>query len=63
MTQVSRIINGIDDMNCENFLNLLIMMILIILITNYIFNMVKHKVKEVHLVEDLHLFGTLHYHN
>ena len=37
------------------FYNLVIMMVLEILITNYIFNMLEHKVKDVHLVEDLHL--------
>ena len=30
---------------------------------NYIFNMLKHKVKNVLLVEDLHLFGILNYNN
>ena len=39
------------------------MMVLEILITNYIFNMLEHKVKNVLLVEDLHLFGILNYHN
>ena len=34
-----------------------------ILIKNYIFNMLEHKVKNVLLVEDLHLFGILNYHN
>ena len=32
MIHVCRIINGIDDMTCEKFLNLLIMMVLEILI-------------------------------
>ena len=41
----------------KRFLNLLIMMVLEIHIANYIFNMLEHKVKDVHLVEDLHLFG------
>ena len=39
------------------------MMVLEILIKNYIFNMLEHKVKNVLLVEDLHLFGYLIYHN
>ena len=46
MIQVLKIINGIDDMNCESFLNLLIMMVLEILIANYIFNMLEHRVKK-----------------
>ena len=50
-------------MNCEKIFNLLIMMVLEILIANYIFNMLEHKVKNVLLVEDLHLFGILSYHN
>ena len=47
----------------KSFLNLLIMMVQEILIKNYIFNMLEHKVKNVLLVEDLHLFGILNYHN
>ena len=39
------------------------MMVLQILVKNHIFNMLEHKVKDVHLVEDLHLFGMLKYHN
>ena len=31
--------------------------------TNYIFNMLEHKVEIVHSVEDLHLLGILNYHN
>ena len=57
------IIYGTYDMNCESFLNSLIVMVLEIHIANYIFNMLAHKVLNVHLVEDLHLFGILHYHN
>ena len=56
------IISGIDDMNCEKFLNLLIMIVLEILIVNYIFYMLKHRVRNVHLVEYLHLFGMLNCH-
>ena len=64
MIQVIKIINGIDDMNCEMFLNsLIIMMVLEIQITNYIFNMLGHKVKNVLLAEDQHLFGILSNHN
>ena len=47
----------------KSFLNLLIMMVQEILIKNYIFNMLEHKVKNVLLVEDLHLFGILNSHN
>ena len=47
----------------KSLLNLLIMMVQEILIKNYIFNMLEHKVKNVLLVEDLHLFGILNYHN
>ena len=61
--QIHEVINGIDDMNCEMFLNLLNMMVLEILIANNIFNILGHKVKNVHLVEDLHLFGILSFHN
>ena len=32
-------------------------------IKNNIFNMLEHKVKNVLLVEDMHLFGILTYHN
>ena len=63
MIQVLKIINGIDDINCEKFMNLLIMMVLEIPIQNYIFNMPEHKVKNVLLEEDLHLLGILNYHN
>ena len=63
MIQVIRIINGIDDIYCKKFLNLLIMTAQEIPIKNYIFNMLEHKVKNVLLVEDLHLFGILSYHN
>ena len=56
MIQVFKIINGIDDINCEFFFNLLIMMAQEIPMKNYIFNMLEHKVKNVLLVEDLHLF-------
>ena len=68
MIQVFKIINGIDDLNCEKFflfnlINLLIMMAKEIAIKNNIFNMLEHKVKNVLLVEDLHLFGILTYHN
>ena len=47
----------------KSFFNLLIMMVQEIPIKNYIFNMLEHKVKNVLLVEDLHLFGILNYHN
>ena len=47
----------------KSFLNLLIIMAQEILRKNYIFNMLEHKVKNVLLVEDLHLFGILNYHN
>ena len=60
---VFRAINGIDDINCEKFLNLLIMMKQKIPISNYIFYMLRHRVKDEHLVEDLHLFGTQKYNN
>ena len=50
-------------MNYEKFLNVVIIMVPEIIITNYIFNMLKHKVKELHLVEDLQLSGILKYHN
>ena len=39
------------------------MMALEIPITNNILNMLEHKVKNVLLVEELHLFGILSYHN
>ena len=63
MIQVFKIINGLDGINCEKFFYLLIIMAQEILIKNYIFNMLEHKVKNVLLVEDLHLFGILSYHN
>ena len=47
----------------KSFLNLLIMMAQEILVKNYILNMLEHKVKNVLLVENLHLFGILNYHN
>ena len=50
-------------MNCEKFFYLLIIMLLEILITNYMLNILEHKVNKLHLVEDLHLFGILNYHN
>ena len=34
-----------------------------ILIANYIFNMLEHKIKNVLLVDDLHVFEVLNYHN
>ena len=49
MIQVFKLINGIDGMNCDKFFNLLIMMVLEILIINYIFNMLEHKVKKITL--------------
>ena len=63
MIQVIEISNGIDDINCESILNFLIMIVVEILIANYIFNMLEHKVKNVLLLVDLHLFGILNYHN
>ena len=45
MIQDFKIICGIYNMNCESFLNLMIMMVLDIPIANYIFNMLEHKVK------------------
>ena len=47
----------------KSFLNLLIMMVLEIPMTNYMVNMLEHKVKNVLLVEDLLLFGILNHHN
>ena len=43
-------------------LNSVIMMKLEMHIANYLFNLLEHKVKDVYLVEDLHLFGILNYH-
>ena len=63
MIQVFKEINGIDDINCEFFFNLLIMMAQEIFMKNYIFNMLEHKVKNVLLIQDVHLFGILSYHN
>ena len=45
----------------KSFMNLLIMMVLEIPITNYIFIMLEHKAKKCTLVEDLHLLGILNY--
>ena len=47
----------------KSFLNLLIIMVLEILISNYVFNMLEHKLKNVLLVEDLLLVGIKKYHN
>ena len=57
-----KIIDSIDYMNYDKFLNLMIMIVLDILITNCIFNMFEHKVKNVHLI-DQQLLGILNYHN
>ena len=45
-----------------SILNLLIVMVLEIHIANNILNILEHKAKNGLLVEDLHLFGTLGYH-
>ena len=63
MIQVFYIINGIDDINCDKFFDLLIMMVQEIFIKNYLFNMLEHKIKNLLLVENLLLFGILNYHN
>ena len=63
MIQVSKIINGIDDINCEKFFEF----------TDYdgtrnsykklYIQYARTQSKKVLLVEDLHLFGILNYHN
>ena len=63
MIQVFKIINGIDDINYEQFFEFTDYDGTGNSYENYIFNMLKHKVKNVLLVEDLHLFGILNYHN
>ena len=45
LKRIFSIFNGIDDMNCEK-LKLFIMMVLEILISNYTFNVLEHKVKK-----------------
>ena len=62
MTQIFNIINGIDDMNDNLFIYFVIIMALEILIANYIFKMLEHKVKNIHVVEDLQS-GILNNHN
>ena len=47
----------------KSFLNLFILIVLEIIMKNYIFNMLENEVKDIYLVEDLHLFGILRYHN
>ena len=63
MIQVFKIINGIDDINCEKFFEFTDYDGTRNSYKKYIFNMLEHKVKNVLLVEDLLLFVILNYHN
>ena len=50
-------------MNCDQFQNVFILVILEILITNDILNMIENKVENVCLFEDLHLFEIVMFRN
>ena len=63
MIQVINIISGIDDMYYENFLNLLIMMVLEISVENNIFNKLEHKVKKCTFSRRSAPVWILSYHN
>ena len=63
MIQVFKIINGIDDINCEKFFEFADYDVLEIHISNDVFNMFGHKIIFFLLVVDLHMFGILSYHN
>ena len=63
MIQVFKIIIGICDINCEKFFEFTDYDVLEIHISNYVFNMLGHKIKIFLLVVDLHMFGILSYHN